>query len=133
MSLKMAPLGFLILSFSLLSNDGWSSDSSSLHKSKVIRKITFDDLAQIVKEKNEHGTRTRYEYKYMLTLLTRRHVTLPVLPLLRVVVVLERSESTHFCFLYLKCSCIIHHFIIIIINIIILTLPVVEIFVLVSN
>lgn len=52
MSLKLTHLGILILSFSLLSSYGWATGSDS--KSQVIRKITFEDLAQIVKEKNEN-------------------------------------------------------------------------------
>ena len=52
MSLKMTHLGFLILSFSLLSNYLWASGSDP--KSQVIRKIKFEDLAQIVTEKNEN-------------------------------------------------------------------------------
>lgn len=64
MNLKMVHLVFLILGFSLLSNNGWASDSDSPPKSSnAIRKITFDDLAQIVKEKNENVEASRLNMK----------------------------------------------------------------------
>ena len=57
MSLKMSHLGILVLGFSLLSNNGWASGPDP--KSQVIHKITFEDLAQIVKEKNENVEASR--------------------------------------------------------------------------
>ncbi len=63
MSLKMTLPVYLILSFSLLSNYGWASDSSSPPKSQDIRKITFEELAQIVNEKNENVEASRLYMK----------------------------------------------------------------------
>lgn len=57
MNLKMAHLFFLVVGSLLLSNYGWSSANDP--NSQVVRKITFEDLAKIVLEKNENVAASR--------------------------------------------------------------------------